>query len=72
MGVEPLGLRKKCNAKRTKHVQNRHIRRANNIGNSKFSLKERTKLQAKSKYSKPSQYREIESRTMKHPSRIIH
>ncbi|EMA1870376.1 RHS domain-containing protein, partial [Cronobacter turicensis] len=70
--VDPLGLRKKCNAKRTKHVPNRHIRRHNNIGNSKFSLKERTKLQAKSKYRKPSQYRKIENRTMKNPSRIIH
>lgn len=53
-------------------MPNRHIRRANNIVNSKFSLKEGTKLQAKSKYRKPGQYRKIESRTMKHPSGIIH
>ncbi|MGS8052879.1 RHS repeat domain-containing protein, partial [Escherichia marmotae] len=69
--IDPLGL-KSCGPARTKHVPNRHIRRHNNIGNSKFSLKERIKLRSKSKYRKPSQYRKLEDRTMRDPSRVLH
>jgi len=54
------------------HVPNRHIRRHNSIGKSKFSPKEQIKLQAKSKYRKPNQYRKSEDRTMNDPSRVIH
>lgn len=69
--IDPLGLSRECSTVRTRHVPNRHIRRHNNIGNSKFTPKELSKLQIKSKYKKPGQYQKLEDRTMRDPSRVI-
>ncbi|ORF06390.1 RHS repeat domain-containing protein [Snodgrassella alvi] len=71
MWIDPWGLRRSCTPKRTKHVPNRHIRRHNKIGKSKYNSKEKNYFQSKSKYKKPNQYRKLENRTMKNPDRVI-
>ncbi|MCP3749733.1 RHS repeat-associated core domain-containing protein [Pseudomonas sp. SBB6] len=67
--IDPLGL--SCGPRRTRHVPNRHVRRHNDVGKSKFTPAEHRKLQAKSKYRKPSQYKKLEDKTMNHPTRVV-
>jgi len=54
--ADPFGLQA-CGVRRTKHVNNRHIRR--------------NKYPSKSKYKKPSQRVKLEDRTMNNPTRVI-
>ncbi|AVS67954.1 sugar-binding protein [Paracidovorax avenae] len=71
--IDPWGWKRECGQgiHRTKHTPNRHVRRHNELGKSKISEENRIKLQEKSKYKKPAQYKKLEDRTLRSPDRVI-
>ncbi|CAN7171803.1 DUF6531 domain-containing protein [Acidovorax sp. LjRoot129] len=71
--IDPWGWARDCGqgVRRTKHTPNRHVRRHNKMGKSKIPEEARLKLQDKSKYKNPAQYKKLEDRTLRSPDRTI-